>query len=150
MGAAGDAGGELDGTARPTNIRTTCSEELTEAGRSKNISKTAALFNRSDRFHTPFRLPKCFGSARQVRMQRFLKTVDRYGPWRCVAAATRGTPPPPRSSIIVVDMQTLRISRQSTNHIEPQRGILNHVMYWSQFVPRPRRTPWLRRSFPRS
>jgi hypothetical protein len=26
-----------------------------------------------------------------------------------------------------VDMPTLRISRQSINHIESQRGILNHV-----------------------
>ena len=36
-------------------------------------SKTAALLNRSNRFHTLFHLPKRFGSARQVMMQRFQK-----------------------------------------------------------------------------
>ena len=65
-------------------VRTTSADELNEAGRSRNISKAAALFNRSNR--TPFHLPKCFGGDRQVMMQRFQKTADRYDPWRCVAA----------------------------------------------------------------
>ena len=60
-------------TTVESNICTRCADELNEARWSKNISKTAALLNRSNRFHTLFHLPKRFGSARQVMMQRFQK-----------------------------------------------------------------------------
>jgi len=60
-------------TTVESNNRTRCVDELNEARRSKNISKTAALLNRSNCFHTPFHLPKRFGSAREVMMQRIQK-----------------------------------------------------------------------------
>jgi len=37
------------------------------------MSKTVALLNRSNHFHTLFHLPKRYGSTRQVMMQRFQK-----------------------------------------------------------------------------
>jgi hypothetical protein len=59
--------------AAPFAPHTRCADELNEARWSQNISKTAAFLNRSNRFHTLFHLPKRFGSARQVMMQRFQK-----------------------------------------------------------------------------
>jgi len=117
-------------TTVESNICTRCADELNEARRSKNISKTAALLNRSNRFHTPFHLPKRFGSAREVMMQRFQKqpiVTDPGAASRQRRAGNTATAACQSSSVIVVDMPTLRISRQSINHIESQRGILNHA-----------------------
>jgi hypothetical protein len=117
-----------------SNICTRCADELNEARWSKNVSKTAALLNRSNRFHTLFHLPKRFGSARQVMMQRFQKQqiVTALG------AASRQRRAEHRNRRQPIQFRhcrghaALRISRQSMNHIEPSVEL--SIMYLSQFV----------------
>src|SRR5208282_1380952 len=72
---------------------------------------------------------KRFGSARQVMMQRFQKQpiVTALGAASRQRRAEHRNRHLQSSSVIVVDMPTLQISRQSMNHIESQRGTLNHV-----------------------
>ena len=101
--------------AAPFAPHTRCADELNEARWSQNISKTAAFLNRSNRFHTLFHLPKPLRQRSPGDDAALPETADRYGPWRRVAAATRGTPQPPPANPVPSLSWTCRPSKSGGN-----------------------------------